>query len=47
MKERCKAELLAVEHVQTHPPARTDCPGKSGAAEVSECLLHFKQINYY
>lgn len=36
MKERCKAEPLAIEHVQRRPPAGTDCPGMCGAAEVSE-----------
>lgn len=39
MKERCKAEPLAIEHVQTHLPAGTDCPGKSKATEVSECFF--------
>lgn len=36
MKERCKAEPLAIEHVRRHPPAGTDCPGMCGAAEVTE-----------
>lgn len=47
MKEWWKAEPFAIEHVQAHPPAGTDCPGKSEATEVSECLWHCKQIKYY
>lgn len=39
MKERCKAEPLAIEHVQMHPPAGTDCPGKRKVTEVSECFF--------
>lgn len=39
MKKRCKAEPLAKEDVQMHPPAGTDCPGKSETAEVSECFF--------
>lgn len=42
-----KRSPLAVEHVQAHPPAGTDCPGKSEATEVNECLWHCKQIKYY
>ena len=47
MKERFRAVPFVVQHVPTHSPAGTDCPGKSKATEGSECLLFCKKISSY